>query len=117
MPPPIRNPYLLCINVKFYRDAQGRLYLEELWHKDLLEHTRYLKNLTVAAPCQTNDLPAHTIPWHSPEHPVRFVELPSATSMLTALFRLPAMAARLWREIGRAEIVHVGIAGWPIPFG
>jgi hypothetical protein len=27
------------------------------------------------------------------------------------------MALQLWRAIRKAELVHTGIAGWPIPYG
>lgn len=114
---PIRKRYLLCLNVDSYCDAEGRRYLHELWHKDLAEHVRYLTNLTVASPCQISVPPVHSIPWDSPHNEVRFVDLPASSNTLSAILRLPQIAVRLWREIGRAEIVHVGIAGWPIPFG
>ena len=29
----------------------------------------------------------------------------------------PLIALRLWQAIGRARIVHVGVAGWPFPLG
>ena len=114
---PIVDPYLLCLNVTCYRDSSGRRYFDPLWERDLREHVRYLANLTLASPCRVGEPPPDAIACDPPLHGIRFVDLPAATTRTQALLHLPAIAARLWREIGRSRIVHLGVAGWPIPFG
>ena len=115
--PPITRPYLLCLNIRSYRDARGVRYLDLLWLKDLQQHTRYLKNLTVACPCQEGEPPPGTTAWDPPPSEIRFIDLPSPERTMGAIVELPRTAVRIWRAIGRSEIVHLGVAGWPIPFG
>ena len=42
---------------------------------------------------------------------------PPLPSTLGTLASLPTIAARLWKAVGRAEIVHANAGGWPISFG
>lgn len=115
--PAIACPYLLCLNVNCYRDSDGRRYFDPLWHRDLLEHARYLKNLTLASPCQVGAVPPDAIAAAPALEALRYVDLPATSTLAACILAMPRIAARLWREIGRSSIVHVGIAGWPIPFG
>ena len=117
--PPITNPYLLILGIPCYRDQEGRRYLDLLWYKDLIEHLRYLKNFTLACPCEQIDLPKDTIcvdndPAFSN---IQLVDLPPTKSLLEAIATLPVTVAKLWQAIGRADIVHTGVADWPIPKG
>lgn len=116
-PPPIGAPYLICLNVPCYRDQQGRRFFDPLWHKDLTQHLRYLHNLTLACPCETGEPPPGAIEgvWSQPR--IQFVDLAASHNIVEAILHLPSTAARLWRAIGRADIVHSGVAGWPIPAG
>jgi glycosyltransferase involved in cell wall biosynthesis len=115
--PPITRRYLLCLNVKCYRDADGRHYFDPLWHKDLSGHVYYLKSLTLASPCEPGEPPRDAIAWNPPVPDIQFVDLPATDTNVQALLHLPWTLARLWRAIGRAEIAHFGVAGWPIPYG
>ena len=115
--PPITRSYLICLNIPSYRDTQGVHYLDPLWHKDLIQHVRYLKNLTLALPCRVGELPQDALAWGPPLPEIRFVDLPSSDGVLAAIFHLPSIALRLWTLIGQAEVVHFGVAGWPIPLG
>lgn len=47
---PITQRYLVCLNVQCYRDAGGGHYFDRLWQRDLLEHVRYLTDLTLFPP-------------------------------------------------------------------
>src|SRR5215831_19825004 len=114
---PITRPYLLCLNVKSYCDERGIRYFDLLWLKDLKQHTRYLKNLTVACPCQKGEPPLGMMAWNPPRDEIRFIDLPSPQGIVGAIAQLPATALRIWNAIGRSQIVHLGVAGWPIPFG
>ena len=114
---PITEPYLLCLNVKCYRDPDGRHYFDLLWQRDLTEHVRYLRDLTLASPCQVGVPPPDAMACDSPLQGIRFVDLPAPDTLLQSVFHLPSIVTKLWREIGRSGMVHLGIAGWPIPLG
>jgi glycosyltransferase involved in cell wall biosynthesis len=116
---PITKRYLLCTNIECYRDEKGNRYIDRLWHKDLLEHFRYLKNFTLASPCKQEKPPKGTIALDSDPSfsDIQFIDLPSPNSFAKAITVLPVTLARLWRAIGQADIVHTGVAGWPVPLG
>ena len=114
---PIALAYLICLNVKHYRDARGVHYFDPLWHKDVIQHVRYLENITLACPCHVGVPPPDAIPWTAPLPEIRFIDLPDPDTVWKAVLRLPATSVRLWKAIGRTGIVHTGIAGWPIPLG
>lgn len=114
---PIVQPYLLVLfSVPFYVDADARRWIDPLWAKDLLEHTRYIRQLTLVA-CAIHGAPPSTalamdqIPGLEN---VRCVELPRPRNILLALAILPRTCVVLWREIGRAALVHTAVAGWPL---
>jgi peptidoglycan/LPS O-acetylase OafA/YrhL len=106
--------YLLCSHIVLHRASDGRCYADPLWHKDLLQHLRYLDHLTLAAPVVRREPAAgmRVLPAS-----LRIVALPASRSVAQALARMPATALRLWRAIDQSEVVHVGIAGWPLPIG
>jgi glycosyltransferase involved in cell wall biosynthesis len=115
----IDKPYLLVMTLPCYVDAEGRRYLDELWHKDLLEHLTQIRDLTLASPLR-REFPATKVLEVDPspyEGTLRYVDLPPTTSTLGTLASLPRLSARLWKAIGEAEIVHANTGGWPISFG
>lgn len=116
---PINKRYLLVTNIQIYCDDQGRMYLGELWYKDLIEHLRYLKEFTLACPCKHGQLPESLVPLDSEPSfsDIRIIGLPSVKSFAEAIILLPVTVTRLWHAIGESDIVHTGIAGWPIPMG
>lgn len=116
---PITKRYLLCTNIECYRDEKGNRYIDRMWHKDLIEHFRYLKNFTLASPCKQEKPPKGTIALDSDPSfsEIQFIDLPSPNSLAKAIILLPVTVARLWRAIGQADIVHTGVAGWPVPLG
>src|SRR5882724_3821067 len=86
--PKIARPYLLVLfSVPFYLDDQGRRFLEPLWAKDLIEHTRYIERLVLAAPARRDEMPANAIAIDTVEalRRVTCVELPPARSYLGAI--------------------------------
>jgi glycosyltransferase involved in cell wall biosynthesis len=118
LPAPISEPYLLVLfSVPFVVDADGRRWIDALWAKDLSEHTRYIRRLTLASPRRNGTAPAHGIALDElPELAgITCVDLPSPGHLLSALAMLPRTAAILWKAIGAARFVHSGVAGWPIP--
>ena len=115
----IKEPYLLVtMCCPCYVDSLGKRYLDPLWAKDLSLHTMYIEQLTIACPRIDRDPPASFVSWESlPLDRVHVVDLPELPSLWAAIIWLPVLVLRLWSAIGRATIVHSGIAGWPIPDG
>jgi glycosyltransferase involved in cell wall biosynthesis len=112
-------PYLLVVEqqLPLYRDKTGRLFADELWHKDLLIHLNYIDQFTIASPCREQDPPPDAKLLTTDKSTVRVVELPAQKSFLYSLRVMPAILARLCGAIRNAGIVHSAIAGWPIPMG
>lgn len=117
--PPITKRYLLVIGIECYCDEKGSRYVERLWHKDLIEHFRYLKNFTLASPCVKQEPPEDAILLDNDPafSGVQFIDLPSPKSFARGVMSLPTTAILLWKAIGQADIVHSSVAGWPIPLG
>lgn len=107
--------YLLATPIPIRRDGDGWA-VPQLWGKDLLLHLPHAREFTLAAPV-TDALPPGEPPMRIPSGVLRVVPLPAMRSVLGTLLGMPITLPRLWREIGRASIVHCGIGGWPIPFG
>jgi glycosyltransferase involved in cell wall biosynthesis len=110
--------YLLVIPIPCFVDDRGGLWLERMWHHDLVAHLTYLKDFVLCAPRLPRDLKPDLVQFQAPPGGrASFVPLPSQTSFLRALLHLPRTAAVLWREIGQADIVHSAVGGWPYPLG
>jgi glycosyltransferase involved in cell wall biosynthesis len=116
---PVTSRYLLVINVPLYRGGDGALSAGHLWFKDLVEHLSYLRNFSIACPCVDGSPAEATLPITGDRRfeGVRIIALSSPTSTINALIGLPVTAVRLWRAIRHVDIVHAGVAGWPIPYG
>lgn len=111
-------PYLLVLfSLGIMRNAQGQRYIDSLWARDLIEHARYIKELTIIA-STSNDLPA-TDATLIDEHPllsaIRIFEIPQPKSTLSAIKNTPKVTALIWRELKRAKLVHSSVVSWPIP--
>jgi glycosyltransferase involved in cell wall biosynthesis len=118
-PPRVSHRYLLLTFIPYYVDEQGALWLTRLWHRDFLEHMRYLRRIALAAPAhglprEGEDLVKVAVP-EGVE--LTLVPLPRMESTREAIAKMPEVARILWRAIGETEIVHSGVAGWPIPVG
>jgi glycosyltransferase involved in cell wall biosynthesis len=114
----LRCPYLLVTFIPLYQDEAGALWLERLWHHDLVKHLHYLKNIILCAPVLLKDGQADLVRFDPPgEGRFRMVQLPPQLSKLGALRALPRTVFALWRAIGEAEVVHSGVVGWPYPLG
>ncbi len=114
---PITQPYLIVLfNVRFYVDTSGRRWLDALWAKDLIEHTRYIDHLTLAAPRDFGPIPANAVALDALPalKNLRCIELPAPRNILTAFFYLPVTIFKLWRATSTASIVHSSVAGWPL---
>jgi glycosyltransferase involved in cell wall biosynthesis len=116
-PGPITQPYLLAVfGPPFYLDGSGRRWVDALWAKDLVEHTRYIRQLILAAPLAHAAPPANAVAVDELElfGELVCVDLPRPRNIVTAFFLLPRTCAKLWRALERAVFVHGGVAGWPL---
>lgn len=117
--PAVERRYLLLTFVPMWIDRDGAVWLERLWHHDLLEHLRYLRRLTLCAPrCEKGAGPDDLVRVEVPAGAsLETVALPKLETMGGSLRAVPRMTATLYRAIGEHDIVHSGVAGWPLPPG
>ena len=115
----IDRPYLLVMTLPCYVAPDGTRSLHELWHQDLVGHLANIDHLILAAPVVHGGTPDRTLPIDHSKLPGRlsFVDLPACNSTRQTVRNLPTIAARLWRAVGQAEIVHGNAGGWPLSFG
>lgn len=119
---PIEKRYLLVSGITCYCDPDGDRYFDLLWHKDLIEHLRYLRNFTLASPCLYEKPPSDSN-WVRLEHTdlnlfeIKFVDLPVSHNLREAILHLPSTISVLWSAIKQADAVHSGIVGFPFPLG
>ena len=115
----IELKYLLVSLIPCYINSKGQRYFDPLWYKDLLQHLEYIKYFTLASPCLNQEPPSGfvAIASHAQLEKISFIDLPAPKSFFDALRLLPVTIIQLWHAISKAEIVHTGIAGWPIPPG
>lgn len=118
-PSPLRQGYLLAVPIPFSRDPAGRIWLDDLWWQDLRAHLDYLTDLTVLAPSQDIATPAPGMVEAVAPQGTRltFTALFPAGGLRRVLPHLPAAIRTAWRAVGKADLVHSGVAGWPIPIG
>ncbi len=114
----INRRYLHVTPIPCYVDGDGAVWLGRSWHHDFVEHLTYLTDFVNIAPRLPRGSEPDLVRFEAPPGArVSFAYLPPQTSLLRALLRLPQTAAVLWRAIGRADIVHSAISGWPFPLG
>jgi glycosyltransferase involved in cell wall biosynthesis len=116
---PLTQQYLIVIGIECFVDGSGKRYVDPLWYKDLVEHFRYIKWLTLAVPCARQDPPNGAVRVDNDPLFVgtQFVDLPRPTSFGQALLSLPSSAKTLWKAVGNTDIVHSAVGGWPVPLG
>ena len=83
-------------------------------------HLNPIRDMVLAAPLRragSDGTKLFHIDHDSFEGTLSYVDLPECRSFLNALTTLPNALVTLWRAIGEAEIVHIGVGGWPLPYG
>jgi glycosyltransferase involved in cell wall biosynthesis len=80
-------------------------------------HLEYLEHLMLASPCRQQEPPQDAKPLFVDHSQFEIIELPPQRSFFHSLKVMPIIVYRLWKAIRRANIVHSGIVGWPIPMG
>jgi len=116
---PITAPYLLTTSsLPSYIDERGRRYLDPLWVKDLREHVKYLHNLYLAAPCRYGTPPkSYICLTNEPSlSRIHFIDMPAPKNTIHGLLLLPQTFAHFWKVVDRVEVIHAGLAGWPVPY-
>ena len=116
----IEERYLNIIMIPTYMDGDGKRYADELWHKDLVRHLTPIRDMVLAAPLRqagSDAKPLFLIDHDSFEGRLSYVDLPPCRSLASTLTTLPKALPTLWRAIGDAEIVHIGVGGWPLSYG
>jgi glycosyltransferase involved in cell wall biosynthesis len=114
----IDKPYLMVTFIPCFLDEEGVIWLEQGWHHDLVEHLKYITDFTLCAPGVRKAGQPNLLPIVVPAGVrFRFIELPDRSTAVSALIGLPKTMLVSWRAIGRAEIVHSSIIGWPYPLG
>ena len=118
-PDRIALPYLLISPIPWFEDPDGGVWIDPLWHRDLIAHLDHLADLRVAAPrCPlTSHEGLVRVEAPPPGTRLAFVPLPPAASVSAALRSLPATVTALARAVRAAGVVHSGAAGWPLPLG
>ena len=116
--PRIEHTYLLFSHIPHYRHPDGSIWLEQLWHHDLAEHLPYLADFVLVSPMHAWSPDANLVRLDPPKDTsFDVIAIPDSNSVGEAIRILPRLVWILWRTIGRAEIVHSGIVGWPVPLG
>jgi glycosyltransferase involved in cell wall biosynthesis len=115
----IDRHYLGVTNIPVFLDSNGDVLLDPAWRHDLVQHLAYLPTFVLAAPVRPRPSDRTDLVPLGPEYQDRLqiIRLPAQASRMGALADLPKTALALWRAVGRADIVHSGIAGWPYPLG
>jgi glycosyltransferase involved in cell wall biosynthesis len=109
--------YLLVMPVAWYQSEDGRVWIDHLWHRDLMRHLDYLDTVTVLAPRLPYAAQAGLVAVEANPKTLRFQELPWGASGREAMLRVPQTWRVARRAVREADIVHAGIAGWPLPPG
>ena len=111
--------YLHITGLEYYVDAAGRGYVEPLWHKDLMQHLRYLPRMTLIAACDPKLAPPpdSVLIEGDLARQLRVVTVPYKLTWPSALLWAPVTMRRIWREVTDADLVFAGFIEWPIPFG
>lgn len=118
--PRLSHRYLLVVPVAYFRDAQGGIWLDPLWARDLGAHLAYLTDVRVLAPqLGGNQPPPDWVQIAPPEgQTLNFTPFGAAgADWRRTVARLPRDLACAWRAVGGADLIHSGVAGWPVPPG
>ena len=110
--------YLIVVPVPWTRDPDGGVWLDPLWLIDLRRHCDYLADLVVLAPRQSwTGAPPAGAERLDPVPGLRFRALPAPGGLARAALTLPVAAVATLRAVAGADVVHSGVAGWPLPPG
>jgi hypothetical protein len=110
--------FLLVSVVPFQVDDAGTVWIDRLWHHDLMAHLEYIPHLAVLAPQEAFGRPGDLVAVPSSGMArLQFRALPASRSFAAALLGLPRMFRVARAEVRRCDVVHSCVAGWPLPPG
>ncbi len=112
--------YLMTTPIPWYVDADGKVWLGRLWERDLRRHFDYISHMILLGPRLPKEQGAaeDLVPVDLPAGAhISFQHLPVGKNTLSDIFVLPAKSFAALRAVRGADIVHSGVAGWPIPPG
>jgi glycosyltransferase involved in cell wall biosynthesis len=117
--PKIKKQYCLFTNILLYRKNDKEFFIDNLWKKDLLLHLEYISRFTLVCPVSEDNAPDHyhVLKVNTVDLSIKIVPLPSSKSFLNALLCIPQTFAKILDAFRENEIIHAGVAGWPIPYG
>jgi glycosyltransferase involved in cell wall biosynthesis len=113
----IHERYAQFTNVRCFECGEGVL-VDELWAHDLKGQLKHYEQFALAAPCgylgaqKTNLRP---LPRATPPNTFFWVPFPKMESVFRGMLAMPMALVRTWKLVAWAQIVHVGVSGWPIP--
>lgn len=108
--------YLVLSTVPWHTAPDGTIWLDALWHRDLVRHLDYISDLTVLAPRLPLEKTAGMVQV-APDPRLKFRALPWGKSTLGGVMKSPATLLAAWRAVRAADLVHTGVAGWPFSAG
>jgi glycosyltransferase involved in cell wall biosynthesis len=108
--------YLMVVPVPWYKASDGTIWLDDLWHRDLMRHMDYIGDLTVLAPCLPTQDTAKLVQVDAGSG-LKFRSLPWGRSAMQGILKAPATFVAALRAVLSADLVHSGVAGWPFPPG
>ncbi len=110
--------YLIAVPIPFFKSDDDSIWIDTLWYKDLIAHLQYIDELRVLAPCKRYEGQLGLKRIDSAEiGQLDFVPLPAPESVGHSILSLPATIACVTKAVWGSDIIHSGMAGWPIPIG
>jgi len=112
--------YIIVLNVPFYMSRDGSVWLSELWFKDMAAHLVYIEKITYFGPkILVSESPGDGFVNVSKVRDFEKVEWIGVTGQGRLGFLLGCLAGflDLNKAIKNSDLVHFGVAGWPIPIG
>jgi glycosyltransferase involved in cell wall biosynthesis len=108
--------YLMVVPIPFHQAADGSVWLDDLWHRDLMRHLDYISDLTVLAPRRPADGVEGLVKVEGAPA-LRFRGLPWGQTAVRGILLAPVTLLAAVKAVLAADIVHSGAAGWPFPPG
>ena len=110
----IKEPYILFSRIPITRDAQGNLFTDPLWAKDLKLHLNYIENFGICCPVEESndtrglqDISNLELKW--------FFELKRDDGLTSVVKNLLPNFLTVIKACKKAKIVHSDGAGWAFP--
>jgi glycosyltransferase involved in cell wall biosynthesis len=118
---PLNVVYLLVSHIPIYEESDGSIWIDELWHKDLVAHFPYISKLSLLAPFESmsrvGQIAGQRLKRLDSDDRLTVVPVPSQRTRIAALVNFPRTVIATFRAARDSQIVHIGVLGWPYPIG